>query len=141
VIASKNSIARGPKPTAWARYEGLAGDHAVRGRSSPVLAALTPRTGWKDPRVGLDFEELAWRRTSIGEIGLRQLASHLHPGGVFAPRSNDPPGDACNAVLAEVFAESAARVVRFPDPLRHREAGDTIYVARRSPDAGVAAGH
>jgi spermidine synthase len=63
--------------------------------------------------------------------GLRQLATHLHPGGVFALWSNDPPEEPFNAVLAEVFAESAAHVVRFPNPLQNREATNTIYVARQ----------
>lgn len=63
--------------------------------------------------------------------GLRQLVTHLHPGGVFALWSNDPPENAFNAVLAEVFAESAAHIVRFPNPLQNRDATNTIYVARR----------
>ena len=37
--------------------------------------------------------------------GLARLAEHLHPGGVFALWSNDPPDDAFSAVLAGVFAD------------------------------------
>jgi len=63
--------------------------------------------------------------------GLRALADRLHPGGVFALWSNDPPDEEFNAVLAEVFAESAAHVVDFANPLQGGTATNTVYVARR----------
>jgi spermidine synthase len=62
--------------------------------------------------------------------GLRRLAGHLHPGGVFTLWSNDPPDERFTAVLAEVFAEAAAEVVSFPNPLQDRAATNTVYVAR-----------
>jgi len=62
--------------------------------------------------------------------GLRRLADHLHPGGVFALWSNDPPDDDVNAALAEVFATSQAHVVSFPNPLQGGESANTVYVAR-----------
>jgi len=61
--------------------------------------------------------------------GLRRLAGHLHPGGVFALWSNDPPDEEFCAVLASVFATAQARVVTFPNPLQNRDATNTIYVA------------
>jgi spermidine synthase len=61
--------------------------------------------------------------------GLRQLAAHLHPGGVFAMWSDDPPDDAFLATLRGVFATADARVVRFPNPLLERESASTVYVA------------
>ena len=67
--------------------------------------------------------------------GLRRLAAHLHPGGVFALWSNDPPDDDFNAVLASVFARSEAHVVTFPNPLQQREATNTIYVAHTATAA------
>ena len=60
--------------------------------------------------------------------GLRKLAAHLHPGGVFALWSNDPPDDAFQSVLAGAFAISATHVVSFENPLQHRDASNTIYV-------------
>ena len=60
--------------------------------------------------------------------GLRRLAAHLHPGGVFALWSNDPPDRAFEDVLAGAFATSAAHVVSFENPLQHRDASNTIYV-------------
>jgi spermidine synthase len=60
--------------------------------------------------------------------GLARLAEHLHPGGVFALWSNDPPDDAFNSVLASAFATSTAHVVTFDNPLQNRDATNTVYV-------------
>src|SRR3954453_14405733 len=62
--------------------------------------------------------------------GLGKLVGHLHPGGVFALWSDDPPGPAFEAVLAEVFDRSEASVVRFPNPLTGGYSTNTVYVAR-----------
>jgi spermidine synthase len=62
--------------------------------------------------------------------GLRQLARHLHSGGVFALWSDDPPDAAFEAVLAEVFDGSVASVVRFPNPVTGGYSTNTVYVAR-----------
>ncbi|MDX6328514.1 MAG: hypothetical protein QOI83_897 [Streptomycetaceae bacterium] len=63
--------------------------------------------------------------------GLRALADRLHPDGVFALWSNDPPDEQFNSVLAEVFAESEAHVVDFDNPLQGGTATNTVYVARK----------
>ncbi|MCZ7438080.1 spermidine synthase [Micromonospora sp. WMMC241] len=63
--------------------------------------------------------------------GLRRLAALLHPDGVFALWSNDPPDSEFQRTLTEVFPTSVAHVVRFPNPLQGREAANTVYVARR----------
>jgi len=60
--------------------------------------------------------------------GLRRLAGHLHPGGVFALWSNDPPDQTFQAVLASVFATSDAHVVTFDNPLQDRDASNTVYI-------------
>ncbi|MFF9632024.1 polyamine aminopropyltransferase [Streptomyces fradiae] len=62
--------------------------------------------------------------------GLRALTERLHPGGVFALWSNDPPDDAFTTVLAGVFAEAEAAVVDFPNPLQGGTSSNTVYVAR-----------
>ena len=64
------------------------------------------------------------------EDGLRMLASHLRPGGVFALWSNDPPDAEFEAALAGVFSGSEARVVGFDNPLQRRSATNTVYLAR-----------
>ena len=61
--------------------------------------------------------------------GLGKLVAHLHPGGVFALWSDDPPDPDFEAVLAEVFDRSDATVVRFPNPLTGGHSTNTVYVA------------
>jgi hypothetical protein len=61
--------------------------------------------------------------------GLRRLAAHLHPGGVFALWSDDPPSEEFTAALGEVFAAPRAHVVEFDNPLRGGTSANTVYVA------------
>jgi spermidine synthase len=61
--------------------------------------------------------------------GLRKLVAHLHPGGIFALWSDDPPDSEFEAVLAEVFGQSEASVIRFPNPLTGGYSTNTVYVA------------
>ena len=60
--------------------------------------------------------------------GLARLAAHLHPGGVFALWSNDPPDDAFERVLAGAFAILATHVVTFENLRGDRDASNTVYV-------------
>jgi spermidine synthase len=62
--------------------------------------------------------------------GLGKLVEHLHPGGVFALWSDDPPDPDFEATLAAVFDRSEASVVRFPNPLTGGYSSNTVYVAR-----------
>lgn len=61
--------------------------------------------------------------------GVRALAGHLKPGGVFALWSDDPPDADFSAVLDEVFATTAAHVVSFDNPLTGGTSSNTVYVA------------
>lgn len=61
--------------------------------------------------------------------GLRALAARLTPGGVFALWSDDPPDEAFESALAEVFATAATHVVPFANPLTGGESANTVYVA------------
>jgi spermidine synthase len=63
------------------------------------------------------------------QAGLSRLAEHLHPGGVFALWSNDPPDEAFERVLRGVFATTAAHVVTFDDLAGEHIATNTVYVA------------
>lgn len=65
--------------------------------------------------------------------GLRRLVTHLHPGGVFALWSNDPPDAEFVDTLESVFSSSTAHVVTFPNPIRGGESTNTVYVATRPP--------
>jgi spermidine synthase len=60
--------------------------------------------------------------------GLRRLAEHLRPGGVFALWSNDPPDETFSSALGSVFATSDAHIVTFHNPLQDRDASNTIYI-------------
>lgn len=60
---------------------------------------------------------------------VRRLAERLNPGGVFGLWSNDPPDQEYLEVLGAVFAEVAAEVVAFANPLQQRTATNTVYLA------------
>jgi len=62
--------------------------------------------------------------------GLKTLAAHLLPGGVFGLWSNDLPNEAFTQRLTAVFAEARAERVTFHNPLQNREFSQTIYLAR-----------
>ena len=63
------------------------------------------------------------------EAGLRRVAGWLHPGGVFALWSDDPPEDEFTGLLAAVFPTAGAHVVTFANPLTRGESANTVYVA------------
>ena len=61
--------------------------------------------------------------------GLRALAAQLHPGGVFALWSDDPPEEDFLGLLGGAFASARAHVVTFPNPLTEADSASTVYVA------------
>jgi hypothetical protein len=65
--------------------------------------------------------------------GLARLGARLHPGGVFALWSNDPPDEEFTSALAQVFQQARAEIVRFDNPLQRREATATVYLAKTAP--------
>ena len=76
--------------------------------------------------------------------GLARLAAHLHPGGVFALWSNDPPDAEFERVLAGTFATSASHVVTFDNWRGDHAASNTVYVGVKAdmpmPETAPAAG-
>lgn len=62
--------------------------------------------------------------------GLRALARHLKPGGIFGLWSNDRPDPAFTHRLADVFAEAWAEPVTFDNPLQGRPFTQTVYLGR-----------
>jgi len=62
--------------------------------------------------------------------GLRRLAARLHPGGVFALWSNDPPDDDFVRTLGGEFTDVRAEVVSFHNPLQERDSTNTVYLAK-----------
>jgi spermidine synthase len=67
--------------------------------------------------------------------GLRRLATHLRPGGVFGLWSNDRPDEAFTARLSGVFAQARAEPVTFHNPLQDRPYTQTVYLAQTQSDA------
>jgi spermidine synthase len=61
---------------------------------------------------------------------LRRLAAQLHPGGVFAMWSDDPPEEEFLQALDLAFANSRAHIVQFYNPLLDCDAASTVYLAR-----------
>ena len=61
--------------------------------------------------------------------GLRKLAGHLRPDGVFALWSNDSPDDAFLDALRCEFVDATAHVVSFANFLTGGDSHSTIYVA------------
>ncbi|MFV2010297.1 MULTISPECIES: spermidine synthase [unclassified Micromonospora] len=69
--------------------------------------------------------------------GLRRLASHLRPGGVFALWSDDPPEAGFTEALGQVFPQVRTEVVTFRNPLIGSDSANTVYLAQtqaRPPD-------
>ena len=118
--------------SADSRCEFLAGDFFARVNSS----GIDPRVPDKrfhailldidhSPRHVLHPDHAAFYLPT----GLRRLAAHLQPRGVFALWSNDPPDEMFRATLAEVFSSVEAHLVKFHNPLQNREARNTVYLA------------
>lgn len=61
--------------------------------------------------------------------GLRRLAAHLRPGGVFALWSDDPPEESFLAALRLVFAHVEGHTVAFDNPVTGCTSRNGVYVA------------
>ncbi|MBK5306980.1 MAG: hypothetical protein JJD92_09865 [Frankiaceae bacterium] len=61
--------------------------------------------------------------------GLGRVADRLHPGGVFALWSDDPPDEDFTDVLQQVFATVTTHVVPFANHLTGGTSANTVYVA------------
>ncbi|HKL01222.1 MAG TPA: spermidine synthase [Desulfotignum sp.] len=67
--------------------------------------------------------------------GLKELARHLTPGGVFALWSDDPPEDAFTELLESVFPEVLAHTISFKNPFTGGMTKNAVYTARTDPSA------
>lgn len=67
--------------------------------------------------------------------GLRNLAAHLHPGGVFSMWSDGGVDPNFLEALQSVFPRAEARRVTFHNPLQDRESSSTVYIARKAAGA------
>jgi spermidine synthase len=78
------------------------------------------------PNFLLDLANAAFYQPA----GLRRLATHLRPGGIFGLWSDDLPDESFTARLAEVFAAARAERVTFHNPLQNRDFTQTVYLAQ-----------
>ena len=122
----------GKQLTADGRCRLVHGDFFALSLAADGLDPQTPGRRFDAVLVDIDHSPrnlLHPRHAALYEPeGLRRLAEHLHPGGVFALWSNDPPDDTFKTALASVFATSEAHVVTFDNPLHDRDASNTVYV-------------
>lgn len=65
--------------------------------------------------------------------GLEKMTGQIHPGGVFALWSDDPPEASFMATLNKVFASCETHVVPFDNPILGRQSQSTVYVAKTAP--------
>jgi hypothetical protein len=65
--------------------------------------------------------------------GLERLTSHIHPGGVFALWSADPPEESLTDALSGAFANVRVRDVAFYNPLLDLQEVNYIVIAQLSP--------
>jgi spermidine synthase len=121
----------GPKLTSDPRCRFLHGDFFALAANDAGFEA-----GRKYHAVLLDIDHspgslLHERHAAFySAAGLRKLASHLRPGGVFAMWSDAPPDAEFLQLLHEVFVFARADVVTFPNPILGGESESTVYVAR-----------
>ena len=62
--------------------------------------------------------------------GLRKMTEQLHPGGVFALWSDDPPEATFMKTLRDVFPSCETHVVPFENSILGRCSESTVYVAK-----------
>jgi spermidine synthase len=108
------------------------GDFFALSHSEDGFDSQTPRRLFDAVLVDIDHSPrnlLHPRHAALYQPeGLERLAAHLHPGGVFALWSNDPPDAAFERVLAGAFATTAAHVVTFDNSFGEHDASNTVYV-------------
>lgn len=66
--------------------------------------------------------------------GLRGIARHLRPGGVFGLWSNEKPDSVFTERLSDVFEVAWASPVTFDNPLQNRPFTQSVYLARTAAE-------
>ena len=124
----------GPGLTADPRCRLVQGDFFALADSAGGLDAAAPGRLFHAILVDIDHSpDALLDDRSAGFYrpeGLRRMAGHLHPGGVFGLWSNERPDAAFTARLAAVFADAWAEPVVFANPLQDQPFTQTIYLAR-----------
>ena len=126
----------GPELAADPRCRFVQADFFQRAASSEGFDPREP--GRKFHAVLLDIDHspenlLHPRHGSFyAEDGLCRLAEHLHPGGVFALWSDDPPDERFLHALDKGFESARAHDVTFSNPLDDAVYANTVYVAKKA---------
>lgn len=127
-------IPAGATLTTDARCRLVHGDFFAGLRDGGELDPGAPGRLWDAVVVDIDHTPSHHLDPSHADLydraGLTRVAARLHPGGVFALWSDDPPDDAFVQVLGTVFAEVRSEVVPFDNPLTGGVAANTVYLAR-----------
>ena len=122
----------GKQLTADPRCRFVNGDFFAMSNSADGLDPQTPGRRFDAVLVDIDHSPRNLLHPAHAALyqaeGMRKLADHLHPGGVFALWSNDPPDEKFKSVLAGVFATSDTHVVTFYNLLQERDASNTVYI-------------
>ena len=130
----KGVLPLGPSLTADPRSRFVLGDFFALAASKEGFDPDTPARRFNAILVDIDHSPdflLDPRNAAFYQLtGLKTLAAHLLPAGVFGLWSNDLPNDAFIQRLTAVFAEARAERVTFHNPLQNRAFTQTIYLAR-----------
>ncbi len=88
--------------------------------------------------LDIDHSPSHWLNPGNGAFytaeGLQALADKIHPAGIFAMWSNDPPDQEFIRVLETVFHSVDSPVITFPNPYTDVEATATIYLTHNAGD-------
>ena len=132
----KGVLPLGPALTADPRSRFVLGDFFALAASKEGFDPDAPARRFDAILVDIDHSPRAVLHPRHGAFygrnGLRRVQGHLHPHGTFALWSNDAPDEAFRAELEAVFAVVEARIITFHNPLQHRDAANTVYLARSS---------
>lgn len=127
----------------------LTGDPRCRFRHGDFFALSASEAGFDPDRPGRKFDAIlvdidhspealldAGSEAFYRPDGLRRLATHLRPGGVFGLWSDDTPDVVFTERLADVFGEARAEPVIFHNPHLDRPFTQTVYLAQLGRAAG-----
>jgi spermidine synthase len=127
-------IPAGETLTADPRCRLVHGDFFAGLRDGGELDPESPGRLWAAVVVDIDHTPSHHLDPSHADLydaaGLARVAARLHPGGVFALWSDDPPDEAFVQVLRGTFTDVRAEVVPFDNPLTGGVSANTVYVAR-----------
>jgi spermidine synthase len=126
----------GPQLTADPRCRLVLGDFFALAASRPGFDPENPERLFHAVLLDIDHSPKNLLHPRHGAFyavaGLHRFAAQLHPGGVFALWSDDPPDEDFITGLDTVFAATAAHIVRFRNPLLGCESASTVYVASKA---------